>query len=85
MRWLTGLLVILLFYSMRSTGNAASGITGKAGELVVVMPEKNWKTEAGDTVFNSLSQHVYGLPQAEPTFNVVHIKSSAFTSILPNT
>lgn len=57
------------------------GITGKAGELVVAMPEKNWKTVAGDTVFNSLSAHVYGLPQAEPIFNVVHVKSSAFTSI----
>lgn len=57
------------------------GITGKAGELVVVMEEKYWKGEAGDTVFNSLTQHVYGLPQPEPMFNVVHIKSSAFTKI----
>lgn len=57
------------------------GITGKAGELVVVMPEKNWKAAAGDTVFNSLSAHIYGLPQAEPLFNVVHIKSAAFTNI----
>lgn len=57
------------------------GITGKAGELVVVMPETNWKGAAGDTVFNALTQHVYGLPQAEPTFNVVHIKSDAFTKI----
>ena len=51
------------------------------GELVVVMPDKNWKGAAGDTVFNSLTEHVYGLPQAEPTFNVVHIKTSAFTTI----
>tara|TARA_R110002072_G_scaffold91892_1_gene204819 strand:- start:367 stop:1332 length:966 start_codon:yes stop_codon:yes gene_type:complete len=57
------------------------GITGKAGELVVVMDETNWKSAAGDTIFNSLAQHVYGLPQPEPMFNVVHIKSSAFTKI----
>ncbi len=57
------------------------GITGKAGELVVVMDENLWKGEAGDTVFNTLSQHVYGLPQPEPMFNVVHIKSAAFTKI----
>ncbi|MCB0756386.1 MAG: DUF4837 family protein, partial [Flavobacteriales bacterium] len=57
------------------------GITGKAGELVVVMPEQDWKSAAGDTVFNPLSAYVYGLPQAEPMFNVVHIKSSAFTKI----
>ena len=57
------------------------GITGKAGELVVVMPEKNWKGAAGDVVFGVLSSHIYGLPQAEPMFNVVHIKSAAFTKI----
>lgn len=57
------------------------GITGKAGELVVVMPEKNWKSAAGDTVFNALTKHVYGLPQPEPLFNVVHIKNDAFTKI----
>lgn len=57
------------------------GVTGKSGELVVVMDEDLWKGEAGDTVFSGLTQHVYGLPQAEPTFNVVHIKSSAFTKI----
>lgn len=57
------------------------GITGKAGELVVVMPEKSWKGAAGDSVFNALSAHIYGLPQAEPLFNVVHIKSAAFTKI----
>lgn len=57
------------------------GITGKAGELVVVMEDNTWKGAAGDTVFNLLSQHVYGLPQPEPMFNVVHVKSSAFTKI----
>jgi len=57
------------------------GITGKAGELVVVMPEKHWKGAAGDSVFNALTEHIYGLPQAEPLFNVVHIKSAAFTKI----
>ncbi|MDP6908913.1 MAG: DUF4837 family protein [Flavobacteriales bacterium] len=57
------------------------GITGRAGELVVVMEEHLWNQPAGDSVFNTLAQHVYGLPQAEPTFNVVHIKTSAFTKI----
>lgn len=57
------------------------GITGKAGELVVVMEDKEWKGLPGDTVFNTLSQHVYGLPQPEPMFNVVQIKSDAFTKI----
>lgn len=57
------------------------GITGKAGELVVVMDDGPWEGVVGDTVFNTLSQHVYGLPQPEPMFNVVHVKNSAFTKI----
>lgn len=57
------------------------GITGKAGELVLVMDDAYWNGPAGDSTFNVLSQHVYGLPQAEPMFNVVHVKTSAFTKI----
>lgn len=79
------LLLTLTFVSVLMACNAPEmplpGITGKAGELVVVMPEKNWKGPSGDAVFNTLSEHIYGLPQAEPTLNVVHIKSAAFTKI----
>ena len=75
------LAVIVLFAACDATEMPLPGITGKAGELVVVMPETNWDSEPGDTVFNTLTAPVYGLPQAEPIFNVVHIKSSAFTSI----
>ncbi|MFM1875502.1 MAG: hypothetical protein RL266_1239, partial [Bacteroidota bacterium] len=82
MRWYATLLIALLaMASCQAPEMPLPGITGKAGELVVVMNESNWKGAPGDTVFNTLSAHVYGLPQAEPTFNVVHIKSSAFTKI----
>jgi hypothetical protein len=82
MKRLIPFVVALLAFSACETPEMPlPGITGKAGELVVVMDEKYWKSEAGDTVFNSLTQHVYGLPQPEPMFNVVHIKSSAFTKI----
>ncbi|MGB0368779.1 MAG: DUF4837 family protein [Flavobacteriales bacterium] len=75
------LLLIVLFAACEIPDAPLPGITGKAGELVVVMDEVHWKTEAGDTVFNSLARDVYGLPQPEPMFNVVHIKSAAFTKI----
>ena len=47
----------------------------------MVMDETIWKGATGDSVFNTLTEHVYGLPQPEPLFNVVHIGSSAFTKI----
>ncbi|MBI1286971.1 MAG: DUF4837 family protein [Flavobacteriales bacterium] len=74
-------LLPLLLFACNPPEMPLPGITGKAGELVVVMDEKEWKGLPGDTVFNTLSQHVYGLPQPEPMFNVVHIKSDAFTKI----
>lgn len=57
------------------------GTTGKAGELVVVMNKDKWNGAVGDSVFSVLAQPVYGLPQAEPMFNVVHIAKKAFTKI----
>jgi len=57
------------------------GITGKAGELVVVMDEQKWQGAVGDTVFSALTAPVYGLPQAEPMFTTIHIAPSAFSSI----
>lgn len=80
MRYLLPLL-LLVFSACDAPKMPLPSVTGKAGELVVVMSEEHWSGTAGDTVFNSLSQHVYGLPQPEPMFNVVHIKSSAFTKI----
>lgn len=81
MRTIWTIIIAIVCASCNAPEMPLPGITGKAGELVVVMPDKNWKTAAGDTVFNSLSAHIYGLPQAEPLFNVVHIKSDAFTKI----
>ena len=57
------------------------GTTGKAGELIVVMPDAYWNTYVGDTVFKTLTEPIYGLPQPEPMFDAVHIKSEAFTKI----
>lgn len=81
MRTFLTLLSVSILAACNAPEMPLPGITGKAGELVIVMPEKNWKAAAGDTVFNALSAHIYGLPQAEPLFNVVHIKSAAFSKI----
>lgn len=80
MKWFIPFL-LLIVSACEAPKMPLPGITGKAGELVVVMDDDNWKSTVGDTVFNVLSQHVYGLPQPEPMFNVVHVKSSAFTKI----
>ena len=55
--------------------------TGKVGEVIIVVPELTWETSIGDSVFDALSAPYKALPQDEPTFNIVQIPNSAFTSI----
>ena len=55
-------------------------ISGKAGEVVVVIEDQVWKSTA-DTIINILKADVPGLPQSEPMFDVVRIPNSAFTEI----
>jgi hypothetical protein len=75
------LVLLILAASCDSPQMPLPGITGKAGELVIVMDDALWEASLGDTVFSRLSADVYGLPQPEPEFNVVHIRHSAFSRI----
>lgn len=57
------------------------GTTGKAGEVVVVMGDLYWNSAAGDSLHTILSESVYGLPQPEPLFDAVRIRTEAFSKI----
>lgn len=72
---------LILFAACDSPQMPLPGTTGKAGELVVVMDDGPWDRALGDTVFAQLSADMYGLPQPEPEFDVVHIRKSAFSRI----
>lgn len=55
--------------------------TGRSGEVLLVMDEKMWNGEIGDTVSAWLRQEVLVLPQYEPTFRVIRIKPSAYNDM----
>lgn len=62
-------------------------ITGKAGELIIVVSEKNWKSEVGDSLEIIFEGQQIGLPQygtygGEPIFDVVNMPKSAFRDIV---
>ena len=80
-RLLLAFISILAFASCEAPDMPLPGITGKSGEMVVVMKDPLWDGTLGDTVFSTLSADVYGLPQPEPMFDVVQIRPSAFSSI----
>ncbi len=57
------------------------GVSGKAGEVLVIMGKESWKGRPGTLVKDILVQDVPGLPQSEPLFNVVNISNRAFSEL----
>jgi hypothetical protein len=60
-------------------------ITGKAGEVVVVMSNQHWDSEPGKVVRQTLAQEHLALPQDEPLFDLVKVPRDGFKSIFKST
>lgn len=56
-------------------------VTGKSGEVVLVIEPDQWSSQTGEEFRNKLSQAHPALPQKEPIFDLVHIPYRAFTNI----
>ena len=57
-------------------------VSGKAGEIVLVMNKSYKETEIGENFKKLYSQEIYGLPQGEPMFNLIFFPHDAFTNLL---
>ena len=56
-------------------------ISGKAGEVIVVIDKGNWEGTVGTVLRDSLAQEAPFLPQREPLFGLVNVPQSAFTNM----
>lgn len=56
-------------------------VTGKSGEVVLVIEPDQWSNEVGQEFRKKFTQPYPALPQNEPMFDLVHIPYSAFTNI----
>ncbi len=56
-------------------------ITGKAGEVVIVIPRESWDGSVGETMRASLAQAQLSLPQPEPIFDLISVPPNAFKDI----
>ncbi|MCT4616325.1 MAG: DUF4837 family protein [Marinifilaceae bacterium] len=56
-------------------------VTGKSGELIVVVDNNLYKSELGDTIKSVLGDSQFGLPQAEPIFSILHLDHANFSSM----
>ena len=56
-------------------------ISGKAGEVIVVIDKGNWEGPVGTVLRDSLAQETPYLPQREPLFGLVNVPQNAFTNM----
>ncbi len=75
-------LVTIFLYSCGSDGSTYKRtVTGKAGEVIVVISKEDWSGASGNSLRNILAVDYPSLPQREPSFNLINIPPSAFSEI----
>lgn len=56
-------------------------VSGLAGEVILVMSQADWDSGIGDECRKILSTDLFGLPQSEPVFDVIHVTPERFDNI----
>ena len=80
------LFVFIWFFSCSDAGtNIYKNITGKAGEIVVVISKQSWEGDPGTVIRETLAQSHVALPQDEPIFDIINIPHDAFKDIFKST
>ena len=75
------LTTILVSCKEKDSSRLMTNVTGKAGEVIVVIEPDLWNSNIGLEFRRKLAQDYPGLPQSEPLFDLVHIPYSSFSSI----
>lgn len=63
------------------SGAKMETITGKSGEVVVVIGKETWKGQTGSLIRQTLAQPQSSLPQEEPMFNLIDVPPDAFINL----
>jgi hypothetical protein len=84
-----GIIMLFIAAVFQSCQNDSPGltrnVTGKAGELVVVISNDAWDAEPGTVIRQSLAQQHLALPQDEPIFDLIRVPAEGFKSIFRTT
>ncbi len=71
----------VITYSCSDNVQLKPTISGKAGEVVVVINKGQWESDPGIALRTLLGQDEPFLPQREPMFTLINIPEAAFTNI----
>lgn len=76
------LLCLVLVGSCDEKKVVLASSSGNINELSVVINNKMWQGEVGETIRKYFAANVQGLPQQEPLFNLNHIPLESFSGFL---
>ena len=72
---------VLLLPGCKSTKTLLPSVSGKAGEIIVVMEKPDWEDSLGGDVRDLLACDCPWLAQKEPLYNLVNVVPSAFVDL----
>lgn len=77
------LLIAIISMSCREKDRSSllPNVTGKAGEVVLILDNELWSSNVGEEFKRYLASDYPGLPQPEPLFDLVQIPYQAFSNI----
>ena len=75
---LAGIAALLLLCACEQTRNLLPSVSGKAGEIIVVMEKPDWEDTLGNDVRELLAHDCPWLAQKEPLYSLVNVVPSAF-------
>ncbi len=78
---ITGLIFVLLGSCLSRTETLKPKISGKAGEVLLVIPDRYWDSEIGTSLNEILASDKKGLPQPESTFDLIKVTPDRFTKV----
>ena len=67
--------------SCGNSKNVLPGVSGKAGEVIVVIEKAHWDGELGDALREYLACDCDFLPQPEPLYNLTYVTPAGFTNM----
>lgn len=64
------ILLLLILQACQDKNHVLEPSTGEVNQLTVIINDKYWNTEIGDSIRKKLASPIEGLPQEEPLFNL---------------
>jgi len=74
-------LIVISSCKEKNRSSILPNVTGKAGEVILVIDNDLWDSNVGKEFRKKLVQDYPGLPQPEPLFDLIQIPYQAFSSI----